>query len=78
MQFLEKDLENIIWETNNKKLQEKGLLIEGKKFRQLRIGNYGICDILTVQRENYYLGFSYLNITIYELKKEKAGILAFL
>lgn len=80
MEFFEKDLETIIWESNNKKLQEKGLLISGKKFRQLKIGNYGIADLITVEKCNYELNKSrpYLNITVYELKKEKAGISAFL
>lgn len=79
MNFLEKDLENIIWESDNAKLQQKNLNIEGKKFRQLRIGNYGILDLLTVEKK-YYPCFGqnavipYLNITVYELKKEKVGV----
>jgi hypothetical protein len=80
MNFLEKDLENIVWEADNIKLQQKNLPIEGKKIRQLKIGNYGISDIVTYERQ--YLEFSetspYLKITIYELKKEKIGISAFL
>lgn len=80
MNFLEKDLENIVWEADNIKLREKNLPINGKKIRQLKIGNYGVCDILTYDRE--YLDFCetspYLRITIYELKKEKIGISAFL
>lgn len=80
MQFLEKDLENIIWESDNEKLKQKGFLINGKKLRQLRIGNYGIADLITFEkRHEFYTGSSsYLNITVYELKKEKAGISAFL
>src|SRR6188768_3636169 len=83
MNFLEKELEQIIWESDNMKLRQKGLEISGKKFRQLRVGNYGILDLLTVEKL-YYSNFRdrrndpYLNITVYELKKEKVGISAFL
>jgi hypothetical protein len=79
MKFLEKDLEQIIWESSNEKLQEKGLLIMGKKLRQLKIGNYGIADLVTIERiQHDFLKGSYLYITVFELKKEKAGISAFL
>jgi len=80
MTFLEKDLEDIIWETDNEKLRERGIYISGKKYRQFKIGNYGIADIVTFDRS--YLPFSktnpYLVITVYELKKDKIGISAFL
>ena len=78
MSFLEKDLENIIWESDNEKLREKGLEIYGKKFRQIRIGNYGVADLITVDRRKDCFDGNFLNITVYELKKEKAGISAFL
>jgi hypothetical protein len=32
MHFLEKDLENIIWESDNEKLRERGFFINGKKY----------------------------------------------
>lgn len=83
MEFLEKDLEQIIWEADNELLQEKGLSINGIKKRQLRIGNYGVADIVTFNKmyeydydNNIYL--PYLDITIFELKKDKVGIGAFL
>jgi hypothetical protein len=47
MEFLEKNLEDIIFETANNELNNRGLYIFGKKFRQLKIGNYGVCDIMT-------------------------------
>ena len=79
MKFLEKDLEEIIWESDNEKLQERGLLISGKKLRQLRIGNYGIADLVTLERSyECFDNLPYLHITVFELKKEKAGISAFL
>ena len=76
MKFLEKDLENIIWESDNEKLREKGLEIYGKKFRQIRIGNYGVADLITVDRRKDCFDGNFLDITVYELKKEKAGISA--
>lgn len=83
MNFLEKDLENIIWESDNEKLRAKNLKINGKKYRQLKIGNYGILDLLTVNKRYYYCynheGYvPYLDITVFELKKEKVGVSAFL
>lgn len=77
MNFLEKDLEDIIWESDNEKLQERGFFIYGKKLRQLRIGNYGIADLITYEKVRF-LDEVYFDITVYELKKEKAGISAFL
>lgn len=80
MEFLEKDLEQIIWEASDKELRERGLFLLGKRFRQLRIGNYGIADLVTVHRQQKYEDFIYgkLIITVYELKKDKIGISAFL
>jgi len=83
MNFLEKDLEQIIWESDNEKLQKRMLKISGKKFRQLKIGNYGISDLVTVKKDYYYHDESFkvipfLKITVFELKKEKVGISAFL
>lgn len=85
MTFLEKDLEQIIYESGRDLLEEKGLSIEGKLYRQLRIGNYGIADLVSISKP-FYIGKkedeSLLimpgTITIYELKKEKIGISALL
>lgn len=90
MDFLEKDLEQIIYEANNEQLLS--LRLNGKRLRQLRIGNYGISDLVFVEKIygnylffdkislNYYerildIG---LEITVCELKKDKIGISAFL
>lgn len=80
MEFLEKDLEQIIWEASDKELGERGLFLHGKRFRQLRIGNYGIADLVTFHRQERYKDFidGKLIITVYELKKDKIGISAFL
>jgi hypothetical protein len=74
MEFLEKDLEEVIYLADKVKLMEKGLDLNGKLFRQLRIGNYGICDLLHVYKnQNNIICFE-----IIELKKDKIGISAFL
>lgn len=87
MDFLEKDLEEIICNADYAQLYERGLDINGKLFRQLKIVTYGIADLVTAERidihyDNQYELFtenkSLLRITVYELKKDKIGISAFL
>jgi hypothetical protein len=51
MDFLEKDLEDIIFDSPNEELRKRGLNIWGKKKRQLNIGNYGRADIITYDKE---------------------------
>jgi hypothetical protein len=69
MKFLEQDLEEIIFNTDKELLMERGLFILPfyKLIRQCKIGNYGICDLIS-----YYVDkFSsrpFIEITIYELK----------
>lgn len=86
MDFLEKDLEDIIYDSL---INDYDCLIERgfhnsfeysyeeqnlRGFRQLKIGNYGIADIVTVSKlydmQNGKL-LPYLNIDIYELKKDE-------
>jgi hypothetical protein len=82
MQFLERDLEDIIFNTPNEKLQEKELYIHGKKKRQVRIGNYGIADLITLETGGFLEGGDGRKgrhveppvITIYELKQQKINI----
>lgn len=50
-EFFEKTLEDIIFNTDNELLCEHGLLISGKKLRQVKIGNYGIADLITCNIE---------------------------
>jgi hypothetical protein len=79
MTFLEKELEQIIFEADNDQINERGLPIWGKKYRQLRIGNYGIADLITVQR--FYRPFCNEHefvISIYELKRDRINISTFL
>lgn len=78
MKFLEKDLEDIIWESDRIKLSERGLTVKGKLKRQLKIGGYGIADLVSFEKQTGYYGNRYLKITVYELKKDKIGISAFL
>lgn len=80
MKFLEKDLEEIIFNADKEALSGKGLHIEGKLFRQKRIGNYGIADLISVKRESAYMGYTdaYLNIDIYELKQGAISVSALL
>jgi hypothetical protein len=84
MSFIEKDLEEIIYTSGRDVLEERGLLIEGELRRQVKIGNYGIADLISITKPFYYIGRNGQHelqmgcITIYELKKEKIGISAFL
>jgi hypothetical protein len=73
MEFLEKNLEDIIFETSSDDLGNRGLYVSGKRFRQLRIGNYGIADMVTIDKD--YLNYpdstySVINITVFEFKKK--------
>ncbi len=80
MKFLEKDLEQIIYESDKEKLSEKGLFLFGNLKRQLRIGNYGICDLLNYKRPFYHAYFGHVvkgEINILELKSEKIGVSTF-
>lgn len=76
MNFLEKDLEEIIFNTPSGVLLERGLPIFGLKKRQLRLGKYGIADLVTIERDSTSWEKFFL-ITIYELKKDKIGISSF-
>ncbi|MES2395888.1 MAG: hypothetical protein V4549_07790 [Bacteroidota bacterium] len=83
MNFLEKDLEKIIFETPNEHLRSGEFWVNGIKKRQLRIGNYGVADLVTCHR-NYDLEFMeglekpikhpYAEITVYELKQKEVNI----
>lgn len=46
MNFLEKDLEQIIYETDIDVLRARRLFINENRLRQKRLGNYGICDLI--------------------------------
>ena len=78
MDFLEKDLEEIIYrnsqtEDGRAKLADRGLNVIGKMYRQLAINGYGTLDLMTVS-----ITRKKPLITIYELKKNVVGIQALL
>ena len=80
MEFLEKNLEDIIFETKANYLHQRGIYVYGKKYRQVRIGNYGIADMVTIEKPYYHTGFETHCkglITIYELKKDNINFNTF-
>jgi hypothetical protein len=87
MKFLECDLEKIIMKADNMDLYDRGLPIQGIKKNQVRIGNYGIADIITYSKEpiidyNRETKKSTLTgyvktITVYELKQDKVSLSTF-
>lgn len=81
MNFLEKDLEKIIYETPSEQLRERGIHIYSKRKRQLRIGNYGVADIVSmgIDCDGPWPMFDrYLCIKVFELKQDKVDVGAFL
>jgi len=80
MKFLEKDLEKIIVESNKKLIRDRGLYMSGTVYNQVRIGEYGIADVITIERPIIINGDVVQNgcITVFELKQDKIGISAFL
>lgn len=83
MDFLERDLEDIIFSSNLHSLQQRGLDISGKRKRQVKIGNYGIADIITISKPTYAeIGLDgddmahhgQITITIFELKQNKIDV----
>lgn len=87
MDFYESDLEDILWSCLKSKrgievLNERGLEIghvnPSLLFRQLRIGKYGIADIVTVKRKLHKLDsgehIPLVTVTVFELKKEKINL----
>jgi hypothetical protein len=84
MKFLERDLEEIIWNADKELLSERGLTLSGKFKRQLRIGNYGIADIVTFEKPDYdfvnneKILYGHGRIQVIELKNDSISISAFL
>lgn len=83
MNFLEKDLEEIIFTSSKDLLRERGLFIPNRsKFkRQLRVGNYGIVDLVSITRPLFIPSEKRMwkgEICVYELKKDKISISSFL
>lgn len=78
MDFLEKDLEDIVFENSDEALSSRGYRISGKRFRQKVIGRYGICDLLTVDRVDPFGTGHCLMITIHEFKKDQVTVDTFM
>lgn len=80
MKFLEKDLEQIIYESDTYSLANRGIFVTGRRFRQLRIGNYGVADLVTFDRPFLHSHFKKQcrgRITVFELKKDAISVSAF-
>lgn len=73
MNFLEKDLETIIYEADKSKLYDRGLRLDGILLRQKRIGNYGIADLIEVKHDSYN-DYRILNINVVEIKKDAINL----
>ena len=81
MNFLEKDLEEIIFTADREILNRRELYISGKLKRQLKIGNYGVADLVEYNRPYYHPQYNQVfkgEICVYELKKENVSVSSFL
>lgn len=91
MKFLEQDLEEIIFnniqhEEGIEMLELKGLSVSNhiRSYRQPKIGNYGIADIVTYTRPHAHKGNNRVIhpsghiVDVYELKKENISVSALL
>lgn len=81
--FLEKNLEDIIFESDRTDLLERGIDVEGQLFRQYRLGKYGIADLIgfkEVKYDSYIQSDSAVEyiVTIYELKRGKIDFNTFM
>lgn len=79
MDFLERDLEEIIFNSDADLLHDRGFYFyHNKKIRQFTIPGYGTCDIVTMRRPFCEFGrIMKGEITIHELKKDKIGVSTF-
>ena len=75
MKILEKDLKQIVWESNLDELRYRGFPVAstGKMFKDLKIGNYGSADMILVDRVD-----GNFNISICVFKEGKIGLAALL
>lgn len=79
MNFLEKDLEDILFSTDSDILSDRGLNIYENRKRQLRVGNYGVLDMIAYEFEKVKgCRFTSLHIQLIELKKDEVNIDTFL
>lgn len=81
MTFFEKDLEEIIYEADKELLCDRGLSISGKLYRQMKIGSYGIADLVEIVKPEYVYPINSHEkgvVKIYELKKDKISLSTFM
>lgn len=81
--FLEKNLEDIIFESDANTLYKRGLNISGKLYRQFNLGKYGIADLVLYEKKEYEDNSDLLPradylVTVFELKKKLIDINAFM
>lgn len=82
---MKKDLEQIIFESGRDSLNERGLVYQGKLYKQFKIGNYGVANLLAYHRP-FYNPYTFLpkkecqkgTIEIFIIKNDKISISAFL
>jgi hypothetical protein len=74
MDFLEKDLEEILFTSDAERIVARGLHLFNHDllYRQVPLGNYGIADLISIRRDEY----SY-RIVVYELKNKVVDAAAF-
>lgn len=78
MNFLESDLEQIIFSSSREELSKRGLTLRGTLKRQVKIGNYGRADLVCFNRRLESSWDFKPEFTIIELKKEKISVSSFL
>lgn len=85
MNFLEKDLETIIYEAtqnpdSRKELEARGFPVDGHFQRQFNLGDYGVADLVEFYMYNNPDNYAYRRqayITIWELKKDDINMESF-
>lgn len=85
MEFLEKDLEDILFQAyqngNQSEIEKRGLHTFKHDYlvRQLNLGSYGIADLVGIKLcpSRYKFDESFSSITIYELKKGEINLSTF-
>lgn len=79
MNFLEKSLEDIIYESPRHEIEKRGLTLPTRKlYRQVKIGNYGIADLIgfSVIYDNK-IKEHLVYVELFELKKDSINEAAF-
>lgn len=77
MKILERQLEDIVFESDSDILNGRGLGVHEKRIRQLRVGNYGICDMVAYQKQSHPFLKNILSIQVIELKQHDISLATF-